>query len=191
MRAPLTAVLFDVDGTLIAHAARGSSLRQAARDLWRSEQRPARVRTPAELERRLRGAMLDRIPAAPRRLVQTLEALGRRVPLAVVSDGAERWQREKLARTGLAGLFRTVVTSGRLGARKPSPALILEALRRLSTSVGEGVVVVGDDPVRDIAPARRLGASAIWIGQPGAYPADLPPPTAVAETLAEALERLA
>lgn len=65
-----------------------------------------------------------------------------------------------LAGLGLAPLLDAVVLPSDAGAAKPDPALLRHALARLGCEPGYAVVV-GDDPLRDLEPARRLGLAAI------------------------------
>jgi putative hydrolase of the HAD superfamily len=89
-----------------------------------------------------------------------LRALAQRVPVAVVTNGSSARQREKLWSAGLDRLGLPVLVSQEEGCAKPRPELFLRALRRLGVPPGRALVV-GDDPARDLAPALRLGASAV------------------------------
>jgi putative hydrolase of the HAD superfamily len=65
-----------------------------------------------------------------------------------------------LAKLGLAALLDAVVLPADAGAAKPDPAPLRLALARVGCAP-EDAVFVGDDPERDLAPARRLGMHAI------------------------------
>jgi putative hydrolase of the HAD superfamily len=65
-----------------------------------------------------------------------------------------------LAAQKLTSLLDAVVLSSDAGAAKPDPALLRAALARLGCAP-EQAALVGDDPVRDLEPARRLGLFAI------------------------------
>jgi putative hydrolase of the HAD superfamily len=60
----------------------------------------------------------------------------------------------------LAPLFDTVVLASDVGAAKPDSAIFHRALEQLGVSHCNGVVV-GDDPVQDLAGARNAGLRAI------------------------------
>lgn len=66
-------------------------------------------------------------------------------------------------RAGVANLFETVVFSSDYRVNKPSPLLYRKALERLGVHESE-VLFVGDDLARDIAGAKAVGMSAVWIG---------------------------
>lgn len=78
------------------------------------------------------------------------------IGLAVATDAELFQARRRLGKTGLIDLFEVVVTPEISGKRKPEPDSLLYALRRLDTAPAEAMMV-GDSPVRDIAPGRRLG----------------------------------
>ena len=65
-----------------------------------------------------------------------------------------------LAALGLAPLLDAVVLPSDAGAAKPDPALLRTALARLGCAPHEAALV-GNDPERDLEPARRLGLVAI------------------------------
>src|SRR5262249_51142786 len=65
-----------------------------------------------------------------------------------------------LAHLGLAARLSAIVLAGDARARKPDPALLRLALERLGCRPAEAALV-GDDPARDLEPARRLGLQAI------------------------------
>lgn len=52
---------------------------------------------------------------------------------------------------------------------KPNPAYFAEALGRLGWLNGT-VIVVGDDPIRDIAAAQKLGLQTYWVGSDSTEP---------------------
>ena len=115
-----------------------------------------------------------------------LTRLGRRFPLACLTDGRPAIQRAKLAATGVAAAFRTIVITDELGgraARKPCP----DGLRYAATALGvpaEALVVVGDRPGKDMAVAAALGARSIRVrtGEYADVP-DAPPATVVVADL--------
>lgn len=98
------------------------------------------------------------------------------VAMAVVSNVSIHWLAEEtLRRLGLSGLFRSVVTSARVGWRKPHPSMFIKALEALGARISEAVFV-GDDPVADIEGAKRLGLKAVLIERrPQRAPLSVPP----------------
>jgi HAD superfamily hydrolase (TIGR01509 family) len=198
-RQSIEAVVFDVDDTLIdrhaalarAVSAWGSGVAADELAVLPDLRRIALRLGGATLERKLRQAVLAAIPPAPPEQLDRLAALrSRGVRLAVATNGNERFQRAKLERAGLTPFFSLVVASSRVRARKPTPALLAAVLGQLAVPPSR-VLVVGDDPALDMAPARALGAQALWISHGRPYPAGIASPTAVAADLDEALAWLA
>jgi putative hydrolase of the HAD superfamily len=90
-----------------------------------------------------------------------------RVPLALVTNGDARHQRDKIARHDLARWFDVILIEGEMGYGKPDEAVYREALRRL----GVGAVdawMVGDHLEFDVAAPQRLGLRGVWLDRAGA-----------------------
>ena len=129
-----------------------------------------------------------RLPCYPGALA-ALTAISARYPVACLTDGNPVIQRAKLAATGLAGAFTTIVITDELGGRtlrKPHP----EGLRRIAGTLGVppgDLVVIGDRPGKDMAVAAALGARSIRV-RTGEYAdaPDEPAPTACVPDLAAA-----
>jgi HAD superfamily hydrolase (TIGR01549 family) len=79
-----------------------------------------------------------------------------------VTNGIDRVQRSRLAASGIAPFFETVVTSQGCGYAKPDPRILHVALDALSVSPRHAVYV-GDDPVVDAAAARAAGVPFVWM----------------------------
>ncbi|MEV0902029.1 HAD family hydrolase [Actinoplanes sp. NPDC049802] len=114
-----------------------------------------------------------RLPRYPGALT-ALTAISARYPVACLTDGDPAIQRAKLAATGLANAFTTIVITDELGGRtlrKPHP----EGLRQVAETLGvrpSDLVVIGDRPGKDMAVAVALGARSIRV-RTGEY-ADAP-----------------
>ncbi len=96
---------------------------------------------------------------------QVLTELGARRPLALVTNGAARLQRDKLVRTQIEDLFDVIVDSETVGVGKPSPEMFERALRALDVERAD-TVMVGNDLDRDVAGARAAGVRPIWVHRP-------------------------
>jgi HAD superfamily hydrolase (TIGR01549 family) len=119
---------------------------------------------------RLGETYLDRLSARGDRLPgcrPVLRRLGRRYRLGVVTNGIDRVQRSRLAASGLASLFDTVVTSQGCGFAKPDPRILHAALAAMGVAPRHAVYV-GDDPATDGAAASAAGVTFVWMdrGQP-------------------------
>lgn len=91
-----------------------------------------------------------------------LGRLGRSYRLAIVTDGADRVQKRKVEALGIARLVDTVVYCWEIQRAKPDPGGYQEAVRRLG--VGNGpALIVGDDPLHDVAAARAAGMACVRI----------------------------
>ena len=96
----------------------------------------------------------------------------RDVPLALVTNGDARQQRDKIERHGLAGFFRAIVIEGEFGRGKPDAVVYEEALRTLGRRADEACMV-GDNLEWDVAGPQRLGLTGVWIDRAGnGLPAD-------------------
>ncbi len=116
------------------------------------------TRALVDLWRETRLAALSVYPDT----VSVLDWLSDEVPLALVTNGLSKLQRDKLERTGLSGYFASVVVAEEVGAAKPDATMFHETLRRLEVGASEAVMV-GNDLERDIVGARSAGLATIQI----------------------------
>ena len=86
--------------------------------------------------------------------LQCLQEAG--IRLAIATDAESVQADRRLRKTGLIDFFEVVVTPDVSGQRKPEPASLLYALRKLDATP-EGAMMVGDSLARDIAPGQQLG----------------------------------
>jgi len=98
---------------------------------------------------------------------ETLQRLGRRYPLAVISN-ADGKIADVLNRCGIADCFQQITDSGLVGFEKPHPAIFEAALRAMNVSPEESLYV-GDVFSVDYAGATRAGMQAILFDVSGAY----------------------
>ena len=78
------------------------------------------------------------------------------IPKLILTNGDRQQQLRKVTATGLLPHVAAVITPEDCGYWKPSPEVFLTGARRLGAAPDE-CIMIGDDPVRDIAPARELG----------------------------------
>lgn len=204
-RAPLRAVLFDWDGTLLdsyhadAHAYLGMfhalgipwGLEQLARHYspdWLRVYRAAGIPRHRweEADRLWRHYYAQRKPALMPGARQVLRTLRRRYLLGLVTGGNGVRVREQLRRFGFTGLFAARVCTEDARHRKPHPAPLQLALRHLRLAPEE-CVYVGDAP-EDIQMAHRAGMRAI--GVLGAFPTEENLRAARPEALLPSIRRL-
>ena len=102
-------------------------------------------------------------------------ALGRLRLLGVRSAVVSNWDvslRGVLAELGLGGLVDEIVVSAEVSSRKPDPAIVEAALRRLRCPAGRALMV-GDSPETDVAGAQAAGVRAVLVDRAGTAP-DVP-----------------
>jgi FMN phosphatase YigB (HAD superfamily) len=135
----------------------------------------------------------------PRRLpcyvgvAEALSELRSGYPIACLTDGNPVIQRAKLAATGLADAFTTIVITDEIGGRatrKPHPGGLQKAAAGLGVDPSD-LVVIGDRPGKDVAVAAAVGARSIRV-RTGEYAdaPDEPPATAVVADLTAAVALL-
>jgi HAD superfamily hydrolase (TIGR01509 family) len=91
-----------------------------------------------------------------------LRQLGKRYRLGVVTNGIDRVQRARLAASGLAPFFETIVTSQGCGFAKPDPRILHVALDAMGVAPRQALYV-GDDPATDGGAARAAGVRFVWM----------------------------
>ena len=89
-------------------------------------------------------------------VVDLLDAIGDRVPIAVASNSNSRFLEVSLGGSGLASRFAVTVGADDVARHKPAPDLYLEAFRRLDVDPSQGVGV--EDSATGMASVRASGA---------------------------------
>ena len=191
-RAPLRAVLFDWDGTLLdsyeadarAYVAMFSAL-HVPWDLselkkhyspdWYCVYRAAGlpVERWAEADRLWRQAYRSERPVLQPGVRMVLRRLARRYKLGLVSGGSDWRVRAQLSKLSLARLFAVRVYGDDSPHRKPYPAPLRLAMKRLRCPP-EACVYIGDTP-QDVEMARRSGVAVIGVLGNSPVPERLPP----------------
>lgn len=147
------------------------------RDYLRSERfaRPLRMcgcgeEEAAAASARLDADYLDRLGrctglvAGADELLSALSGLGYRMGL--LSNGFKEVQHRKLCSGGIASYFDTLVLSDDIGINKPDPRIFGYALECAGVSAAESVLI-GDNPLTDVAGALGAGWSAVWFNPSG------------------------
>jgi putative hydrolase of the HAD superfamily len=152
-------------GSLVGGGPEADSLRGFLRYYLEHAFDPALPETARPLTGELidlwRETRLDALSVYPE-TVSVLNWLSGEVPLALVTNGLSKLQRDKLELTGLTGYFASVMVSEEVGAGKPDTTMFRETLRRLGLDASEAVMV-GNDLERDIVGARSAGLATIQI----------------------------
>jgi putative hydrolase of the HAD superfamily len=129
----------------------------------------------AAIARDYAGRRREAMRLFPEALEWLTDLRRRGVPLALVTNGDARQQRDKIERHALAGYFDTIVIEGEFGVGKPDAAVYRQALRVLGAAPSEAWMV-GDHLEWDVDAPQRLGLRGVWMdrGEKG-----LPPDSAV------------
>lgn len=123
------------------------------------------------------AAYLHRYEAGWRRFEDVDDALAdvaaAGVPIAVLTNGADRQQNQKLSAVGLAGRVGPVFCCDALGVAKPDPRSYELVCERLGVRV-ESALHVGDRYDLDVVAAREAGLAAVHLDREGRGPHDEP-----------------
>lgn len=88
-----------------------------------------------------------------------LDALSGEFRLAAITNG-----NADIHLTGVAHWFEFVISAAEVGKAKPHPEMFNALLGRAGLNAAE-VVLIGDDPYRDMAGASQLGIRTVWINR--------------------------
>jgi HAD superfamily hydrolase (TIGR01549 family) len=84
----------------------------------------------------------------------------------VVTNGMGDLQRLKAELAGLLDAVDAFVVSSDVGAGKPDPRVFQAALEHAGAAP-DPALMVGDNPIRDVAGAQRLGICTAWLNRAG------------------------
>ncbi|HZH54733.1 MAG TPA: YjjG family noncanonical pyrimidine nucleotidase [Sphingobacteriaceae bacterium] len=92
---------------------------------------------------------------------EVLEYLQGKYSLHLISNGFKEASRIKIANSGLANYFQTVVISELVGVHKPHPEIFHHAVANAQTHIPESVMI-GDSIEADIRGAQGVGMDAVF-----------------------------
>jgi len=109
----------------------------------------------------MEGFYLHNVPLKPgvRELLDALDARG--VPMAVASVTDRRLVEAALARHGVLGRFRSLVTTDEAGAGKQEPSVYLLAAERIGSAPDETLVF--EDALHALRTAKRAGFRTVGV----------------------------
>ncbi len=113
----------------------------------------------------------DTVPGA----LEALKELSEVATLAVVTNGFEKVQMNRLAISGLDRYLDGVFVSEKVGATKPSKKIFDTALNTLGIEHRDRVLVVGDSLRTDVLGGSKLGLHTCWYNPNGQEPGDAQP----------------
>jgi len=106
-----------------------------------------------------RQELLKLVPGSIDTLVHLKET---GVAMALITNGASDFQRQKIDRFDLAQYFEYILVEGEFGAGKPDISVFTHTLGILGVSP-ENAWMVGDDLKRDILGANEVGIFSVWV----------------------------
>lgn len=87
--------------------------------------------------------------------------VSRHMPIYLVTNGIAQVQRSRFGDCTLTPYVQGMVISEEVGASKPDPAMLLEALRQAGNIPVAQAILLGDSVTADIAAANNAGVSSI------------------------------
>jgi putative hydrolase of the HAD superfamily len=102
-------------------------------------------------------------------VVPCLKMLRGEYRLAVITNGSQTQQIDKLDCTNIRSYFDAVLVSETAGAAKPASAIFMEAGRCVGTDAGHSIHV-GDQWQIDVEGSRNAGMMPIWLNRSGKPP---------------------
>lgn len=99
---------------------------------------------------------------------EVVRQIAARLPVAIVTNGSSDIQRARLTKSPLWSYIAYLGISEEVGASKPRPGMIHEALRRLDIDRPSDALMIGDSVTSDMPAARAAGVDFLWYNPTGA-----------------------
>ena len=93
--------------------------------------------------------------------IEVLDYLHGTYPLIIITNGFEATQNLKVTHSNIGHYFDSIITSEKLGVKKPSPEIFYKALE-INGLENARAIMVGDNLETDIAGARAAGIDAVY-----------------------------
>jgi putative hydrolase of the HAD superfamily len=93
--------------------------------------------------------------------LEILDYLQPKYPLHIITNGFEEVQFLKMKNSGIEKYFTHVITSEKVGRRKPEPRIFEYALKKINC-LPQHALMIGDDLNTDVKGAINSGIPAIW-----------------------------
>lgn len=91
---------------------------------------------------------------------EILEYLSKKYPLHIITNGFEEVQHKKIKNAKISSFFDNIITSERVGVKKPNAKIFNYALT-LSNAIPKESVMIGDNLEADILGAKAVGMNTI------------------------------
>ncbi|MEG0020686.1 MAG: YjjG family noncanonical pyrimidine nucleotidase [Oscillospiraceae bacterium] len=99
--------------------------------------------------------------------IEFLEDIEEAATIAIVTNGIEAVQRNRIKISGIAAFADGVFTSEKIGANKPNKQIFLAAIKALGIESSQKVLVVGDRLNSDIKGGINAGLDTCWVNFDG------------------------
>lgn len=112
----------------------------------------------------------DYIEVCPRKnklhpyTLEVLDYLKEKYSLHLITNGFDKTQHIKLEHANLTPYFNQIITSEKLGVKKPNPAIFAHALD-VAEATKEDSIYIGDNLVVDILGCQNFGIDGIYFNQ--------------------------
>ncbi len=93
--------------------------------------------------------------------IDTLVYLNKKYNLHIITNGFDEVQHIKLDYSDLKQYFNCIITSEKIGIKKPNPEIFVYALEKAKTNSKESVMI-GDDLEADILGASKVGIRGVY-----------------------------
>lgn len=108
--------------------------------------------------------------------IDILDYLSEKYPLHIITNGFEEVQFLKMRNTDIEKYFTKVITSEKVGKRKPDLKIFKHALKKASCNP-ENAIMIGDNLEIDVKGALNAGLHAIWYNHHKEIVPELPHPS--------------
>lgn len=112
-----------------------------------------------ELEELYWSTYMDTMQLEPKALKFLQDCQNKSIPICLVTDLTEQIQLRKVLRLGIAEQIKFIVSSEEVGVEKPASEIFQFALAKLGLETND-VIMIGDNPKKDITGAEALGIKA-------------------------------
>ncbi len=90
------------------------------------------------------------------------------IKVGLITNGIHELQYKKLEMLGITDMFDEIIVSSDFGVHKPDPSIFIEMSRRLNIPPSN-MLYIGDNPINDVEPSRRVGYTPVWIKTTGCW----------------------
>ena len=90
------------------------------------------------------------------------------LPIVIVTNGISSIQRGRMALSPIRHVISGMIVSEEVGAAKPDPRMLFEAMRVAGVEDPRRALMLGDSLTSDIAGAANAGVDACWFNRHGA-----------------------